>query len=34
MVGQVSAAVHAAVATVAGVQVGLECFGLSQLHHD
>lgn len=33
MVGQMGAAVHAAVPTVAGVQVGLECLGLCQLHH-
>lgn len=33
MVGQVGAAVHAAVPTVAGVQVGLERLGLCQLHH-
>lgn len=33
MVGQVGAAVHAAVATVAGVQVSLESLGLCQLHH-
>lgn len=33
MVGQMSAAVHTAVTTVAGVQVSLECFGLCQLHH-
>lgn len=33
MVGQMGAAVHTAVATVAGVQVCLECLGLCQLHH-
>lgn len=33
MVGQVGATVHTAVATVARVQVGLECLGLCQLHH-
>ena len=33
MVGQVCAAVDTAVATVAGVQVGLEGLGLGQLHH-
>lgn len=34
VVGQVSTAVNAAVAAVAGVQVGLERLGLRQLHHD
>lgn len=34
MVGQVGAAVHAAVAAVARVQVGLERLGFRQLHHD
>lgn len=34
MVGQVGAAVHAAVAAVARVQVGLERLGFGQLHHD
>lgn len=34
MVGQVGAAVHTAVAAMARVQVGLECLGLCQLHHD
>lgn len=33
MVGQMGAAVHTAVATVAGVQVSLERLGLRQLHH-
>lgn len=33
MVGQVGAAVHAAVTTMAGVQVGLERLRFSQLHH-
>lgn len=33
MVGQMGAAVHTAVATVAGVQVSLERLGLCQLHH-
>lgn len=33
MVGQMGAAVHTAVATVARVQVSLERFGLCQLHH-
>lgn len=33
MVGQVGAAVHTAVATVARVQVGLERLGLCQFHH-
>ncbi len=33
MVGQMGAAVHTAVATVAGVQVSLEGLGLCQLHH-
>ena len=33
MVGQMGAAVHTAVATVAGVQVRLERLGLCELHH-
>ena len=33
MVGQMGAAVHTAVATVARVQVRLERLGLCQLHH-
>lgn len=33
MVGQVCTAVDAAVATVTGVQIGLESFGLGLLHH-
>lgn len=33
MVGQMGAAVHTAVATVAGVQVSLERLGFCQLHH-
>jgi len=33
MVGQMGAAMHTAVTTVAGVQVSLECLGFCQLHH-
>lgn len=33
MVGQMGAAVHTAVAAVAGVQVSLERLGFCQLHH-
>lgn len=33
MISQMGAAVNAAITTVAGVQVGLECLGLGQFHH-